>query len=322
MGLIPAYAVDGGRINAAMLRTVLWASTSGASGIVRATDLRVSALAVPGTKVNINPGAALLANRFSGSSGTQSYAAASDGVTQLDIPATGSSGGRTDFIILRIDDWHFTGAQAPVDPVNALYCSFQRVSSLTGLNYPYVALAKIVIPASTGTITNAMITDLRKVALPRTERVVRVNAMVIPETETVSNATTGEYFPNAGGAQTVSIPPWATRVKIRATWHGMVMPGGNCQGRMWVSFGDWDGKSWGAKSQEFAWDNVANANTYRLDVSAVDDMPVPPALRGRDVRFQMWGRKLSSTSVGARMDQNSGATLDLLFEEIADSSDS
>lgn len=318
MTLSPAWAVDGGRVPASVARMLAWAATNGSNGVVQATDLAVTALPVPDGAVNVAPGGALMVNRFGGRAQAQTYVTANDATIQVAIPPT-SSTARTDYLILRVDDWHFDSSQQPDNPLDATYCSLQRVTSLTGIAYPYVPLAKITIPASTGTITPAMITDLRQVANPRTKRVLRPNALIWSEKETLTVTTAqGEYWPNKGGAQDVFIPDWATRVKIRADWLSVLVPAGDVQGRVWVSFGDWDGKTWGKASQDFAFDNVAGSSPNRQNFAVVDEMPIPPALRGRSVHFQAWAKKISAT--GPIIDGLSGFVLDLTFEEIADSS--
>ena len=322
MALLPAFAVDGGRGPASMFRGMLWASTSGATGVVQAGDLRVTPLSTPGTAVNVGPGGALAASRYTGASRAETYGVVNDATIPVAIPPTSSGAGRTDYIILKVDDWHFSGSPQPDDPLGAAYCSFERVTSLTGINYPYVPLAKITIPASTGTITSSMITDLREVALPRTQRVLRPNALIWSEEETLTSKT-GEYFPNAGGAQTVPIPSWATRVKIRADWFMVRVPKGAVDGRIWVGFGDWNGTRWGApdtQSQEFAFNNADTGGDCRQSWAVVDDLYIPANLRGRDVHFQMWGKVFST--VRPVIDGISGSSLDLLFEEVADPSDS
>ncbi len=295
-----------------------WAATNGSNGVVQATDLAVTALPVPDGAVNVAPGGALMVNRFGGRAQAQTYVTANDATIQVAIPPT-SNTARTDYLILRVDDWHFDSSQQPDNPLDATYCSLQRVTSLTGIAYPYVPLAKITIPASTGTITPAMISDLRQVANPRTKRVLRPKALIWTETETLQNTTAqGEYWPNKGGTQDVFIPEWATRVKIRADWLSIAMPAGDVQGRVWVSFGDWDGKSWGKACQEFAFDNVQATNGSRQNFTVVDEMSIPASLRGRSVHFQAWGRKMGKTS--PVIDGISGFSLDLTFEEVADSS--
>ena len=319
MTLTQAYAVDGGRVPAAMLRRTLWASTGGATGVIGVGDLKVTALPTPGTSVNVAPGGAIMATRYAGASANETYAVVNDATVSVAIPATGSGGGRTDYIILKIDDWHFDGSQqAPADPKTALYCSLQRVSSITGLGYPFVVLAKITIPASTGTITNAMITDMRKVAQPRTKRYVKGVPLVANQKETL-NSTTREYFPNPGKV-TVDVPTWATNVKIRADWLMIGNPSTNCVGFIWVGWGDWTGTQFELETQKYSYNSPANSpDGARANYAVVDEMPVPAKYRGRSgITFQMWGSNHASTVGKPWVDEWSGAALDILFEEIAD----
>lgn len=325
MALIPAYAVDGGAGPAFMFRTALWASTSGANGIVLPWDLKVSALATPGGAVNITPGGALI-SAYAATGRAQSYAAYNDATTSLTIPATGSGAGRTDYIILRIDDWHYDGSQAPASPLTALYCSFQRVSSITGLAYPFIPLAKVTIPASTGTITNAMITDLRQVAIPMQQRVLRVKEHVASQTESLTNTTaSGEYWPNSGGQQLVDIPSWATTVIVRADWHQIYLPAGNVTANIWIEYGDWTGTRFELNGTEkFAINSPQTGGDMRQTVSAVGQAAVPAKYRGRtNVTFQAKGQ-LTSAAAGPkpRVDDMTGFSLDLLFLGTADPSTS
>lgn len=320
--LNPAFAVDGGSGPASMFRTQLYAATGGANGVITGTDLQVTALDVPSAAVNVSPGGALMVSRYSTTSSTQTYAAVNDATVPISIPSTGSGAGRTDYLILKIDDWHFDpSVSQPSDPVNATYCSLERVSSLNGLTYPYVALAQITIPASTTTITQAMITDLRQVANPRKERVLRVCGTTWSTQEQLtSTAANGQAWPNAGGEQDVFIPSWATNVKIVATWAGVRLPAGNCQARVWVSFGPWNGTTWGTNSQDYGIDNVSSQSDTRTTIVAADSMPIPKNLRGTTTHFQLWGKLYGK--VGPICDGWSGVTLDLEFEELPDISTS
>lgn len=315
MSLTPAYAVNGGRVPAELLRMTLWATTSGATGVVGSGDLKVTALSVPGTSVNIAPGGAIMANRFTGASRTQSYAAANDATVQFPIPATGAGGGRTDYIILKIEDWHYDGSPAPADPVDALYCSFQRVSSLSGLNYPFVPLAKITLPANTGTITNAMITDIRDIALPRQRRFLRVQNPTAKQTETLkaTNAI-GEYFPNSGFIQSIDCPSWATHAIVRADWIQLWLPAGNATGNLWVEFGPWDAGAGRPKyrTEKFAYNNP-NAGDMRQTATAASTVYIYPELRGTAFNWILYGQKTAGT--GAKIDSMTGISLDVLFVE-------
>lgn len=329
MALSPAYAVDGGKIPASMLRMTLWASTSGASGIVTPSDLRVTALPTPGGAVNVAPGGALMANRFTGAAAAQSYAAANDATTQVTIPATGASGGRTDYLILRINDWHFDGSQEPADPLTSLYCSFARVSSITNLTYPFVALAQITIPPNTGAITSAMIKDLRQVANPREQTVIRPITAVASDTamDLISALPSGEIFPGHGydtiGPQVIDVPSWATKVQIQCVWLGVYYPGTNPFGRYWVEWGP----STGANTRQISTDtfrfDAPNTGASRAVWIAAAEQSVPSSLRGTSQTFVPKARYDSDSGHrGVKMDYMSGMVWTVRFLEVADDSNS
>lgn len=318
MALLPAFAVDGGRVPAEMLRMQLWASTAGATGVVKSTDLKVLPLSVPGGAVSIRAGGAIMPSLYSSTSTTQSYAVVNDASATLDIPPTGSASGRVDYIILRVDDWHHDPAsQQPSDPLNATYARFIRATN-TNLTYPGVVLAKITIPPSTGTITADMITDLREVAVPRTKRVVRVNPQSTSTTETLTvTGVDGEYFPNIGGTQKVDFPSWAPWVTIRADWLGMWQTAGStCN--VWVEFGDWTGSRFEVRTEKFAVNTPNTGTDMRANAVAVGRVWIPPKYRGRnDVTVQMKAQKTAGTT---KIDSMSGVALEMVFDEYADTS--
>lgn len=87
------------------------------------------------------------------------------------------------------------------------------------LGYPAIELAKITIPASTATITNAMITDPRRVAQPKTERELLLGVSAPADLKNTAFAQWPKYAP------TVSVPPWATWVKVVAHINGAAQMG-------------------------------------------------------------------------------------------------
>src|SRR5699024_11469005 len=110
--------------------------------------------------------------------GGQSYAVRNDAEVEVSVTATGSSGGRSDLVVARVLDPQYEG-QPPADPDEFDYSMveiIEGVSSSTtsardlNLNYPAIALARIDLPASTGTVEASHLTDLREMARPRSER--------------------------------------------------------------------------------------------------------------------------------------------------------
>lgn len=318
----PTLAVSGALVTASQLRRDIYQRSGGARGVTLPTDLRVTAMGTPGAAVNIARGSGVAPSPWRPG---ESYMVANANADLFDIPETGSSGGRTEFIVAKVLDHHFDDSPPPPDPDNddTAHVEVVRVPSLTGLTFPYVPLARLTIPASTATITNSMITDARKVANPRFDIVTRANELVISETETLTHTRDdGEFWPNAGGVQQADIPTWATRVIIEATWHSVTMPAENAWGRLWVGWGTLATPTRRENNtQEVGYNSVGAGTTYSTDLSLRADRYIPAAYRGREqVQFNAFGRKISGP--GPQMTALSSFSMRLTFLEVADLSDS
>lgn len=324
------WMIGGGAVHSVeVARLLAYASTSGAEGVVEPASLAVKAQSTPNGTVSVRPGAALILNRYAGGT-QQTYVLRNPSSTSVTIPATGSTGGRTDAIIARVLDPQYEGA-APADPVTFNYARLERIGSVPGnltnisqlgLTYPAILLAKITIPASTGTITNAMITDLREVAIPRREDVWRPRALATPDTETLTaTGLAGEYFPNNGGPQTIAIPSWATRAQIRCEWLSVRYGAGNAFGEMWVEYGPYKAASERERStQRYQFDTPAANNVSRDQWTVVDDVYIPAAYRGTEQLFVPKARRLGGVSNSVQMDAKTGMSLQVRFLETADPS--
>lgn len=173
----PFFIGNGATHSAGIARTVAYAATGGRSGVAAPGDLRVAAQNVPNGTVRALSGVAILLNSYAGGSG-QAYVARNLSQTHVTIQPTGSSGGRSDLIVLSVVDPEFEGS-APTDPNDFEYTRLEVISgvpsntrNLDSIDFPRpaVALARIDIPKSTGTITSGMIKDLRVLANPRRDR--------------------------------------------------------------------------------------------------------------------------------------------------------
>lgn len=324
------WLVGGGATHSPeVVRQSLYDSTSGAEGISSATALQVRAQATPNGTVRVAPGGAVLNNRYPGGAG-QSYSARNSSQTSVPVTATGSAGGRTDAVILRILDPQYAG-QPPADPNNFQYTRLEAITAPAGvkdisqlnLAYPAILLARITIPANTGTITNAMITDLRNIAQPRALDVWRPRPNVAADTELLVAAhADGEYFPNAGGEQWIDIPVWATRVQIRATWMGIRYQAGANFGEMWAEFGPYVRQSTRKYStQRYMWDTAAVGGVYRTNWIVEDDVYIPADIRGTNQAFIMKARHANAGGAHlTSIDSMSGVSLALRFLQVADPS--
>lgn len=331
----PWFIGGGAQHSPEVARLLAYASTSGAEGVVEPASLAVKAQSTPNGTVAVRPGAALILNRYAGG-GQQTYVLRNASSTAVTIPATGSGGGRTDAIVARVLDPQYEGA-APSDPVTFQYARLERIASVSSslksidqlnLSYPAVLLAKITIPASTGTITNGMITDLREVALPRSLDVWRPRAMAVPDSETlVATREGGEWFPNDGGLQNIDIPKWATRALISCEWLSVRYGAGNAYGEMWVEFGPGIGGAGGTQDREratqrFQFDTPAASNTSRATWKIAADVYIPADYRGTAQNFIAKARLLGGATNTISLDSKSGMDMQIRFLEAADPSTS
>lgn len=335
------WMVGGGASHSVeVARLLAYASTSGAEGIVEPASLRVQAQATAGPSVRVAPGAALIRNRYAGGA-QQTYVLRNATQTTVPVTATGSAGGRTDLVIARVIDPQHEG-QTPPDPDDFDYSRLEVIQGVPsgtrsaadlGLTYPAIALAKITIPASTATITGAMITDLREVAIPRVLEKVFPRPTVTQDSGLVLNSRAafpaGEWFPNAGGQENngayyADIPSWATRMQIRMEWLGVRYFPNAGHGLCWVTYGPGGG---GASptlyTQSFQWDASGSNQTQRNNWVVHDEVPIPVALRGTRTAFVGRANKTSpnNSSYNGVVDLNStsGMVFSVRFLEVADS---
>ena len=319
------YLVGGGfEHSAEIMRVMLAASTSDAEGIMTAGDFKIAPTPVPGPTVVAAPGNALIRNSYAGGRG-QTYACRAAEQTEIPIVATGSSGSRTDLIVARIDDPTYQGG--PFDPLTFEAAKFEVISGVSSkqsgvanlnLGYPAIPLARINIPASTGTITAAMITDLRSVALPRTQRHLFTYALKTGESDRLLGPVgdvEGEAWPNHYWY--FNIPSWAQRVRVRAILGGVRVEekAPNNYGQFYVRFGTIPN---GFNTQTTRWDiSTANGGVARQTFMCADDRSVPSAWRGVDTRAYIRGSRVNNNANTPELDAFSSISLDLEFYETA-----
>lgn len=267
----PWFVGGGAQHSPEVARLLAYAATSGAEGIVTPDDLKVVPLDVPGGAVRAVPGAALVLNRSAGGA-QQTYVARLPEADQIEVAATGSGGGRSDLIVAQIEDPFLPGEpwQEPADPTVGPYvftrvipnvpAGTTRLQDVPGYEgRSAVNLARIDLPPSTGTVAAAMITDLRKVALPRTKRAV-FNREIVTRTNVTSAAFTD--WPDAGAS--VDVPDWATAAIFRVeTLAGHIGP--NVTGEVRIMFG-----GLGVVRQ-----------AYNLDLPAGQEVRVPMVVAGQ-----------------------------------------
>lgn len=320
--------LEGVEHSAEVARMLAWVATSGASGIIEPGDLEVRAKPTPTGAVGIMPGGFAVKSNYANAP-QQTYAGRAPDLTDIEIPATGSSGGATRYVVVQVLDPDFPGGGAvPASPQEANVREYVRpavVSSLSG-SRTEVPLAKITQPANTAAITQSMITDLRQLALPwRDMELYSRPSVGSDQGQYLSDRTKGgEYFPNGGNPVSFLIPWWCTRMIIRANWLELRYDGRSAWGDKWIEFGTeyrangWEGPNgydYEFRTQGFAWD-VSEGPIYRQSWHVSDTVPVPPKLRGKQVTFVFKANLNSSTNAksnAVRCDAGSGLDMELTY---------
>lgn len=328
------YVVHGAKHSADVFRQAHYDATGGADGISLPPDLNVKATGTPSNQIRVSTGGATILNSYQGGGG-QSYSFRNASETLVDVPASDSTGAKSYHIIARIEDPQF-GGQAPDDPLAGPYAFLECVSQSATIVHPHYILADVVVPASTATITGAMITDRREVANPvvgqftfSRPRIMEDDGKQIKLTNRLTVGGVGpwwgEYFPGGAGVPNETrqkIPLRATHMSIRADWMGISVKGGeNSHGRYWIEFGDqnkahgWPGgRNFEYATQQFGFDTSGAGSNYKEPWPLMDQVYIPKKLRGKEVTFIFKaGLNASASTAGVTMAALGGLGLHAVF---------
>lgn len=214
MSLFPRpILVNGATHSAQQFRMLVRDLARGSEGVTQGDDLKVTQRSTPGGGVSVADGSGVVRGRFNTFQG--SYAACNIGTADVTIGSTGGTG-RSDMVILRVEDPEYEGTLDPEVDEIAYFQVISNVSS-SATTIPDgrtgIPLARIDIPSSTATITNAMITDLRKVANPRRERTLKTQSPASLSTDISGTSGTFSYFSTAAG-WSIAVPDWATTAVV------------------------------------------------------------------------------------------------------------
>jgi len=324
-----SWAVTGAQSSARIARLMHQSGTASGNGVVDTGHLRVLPLEVPGGGVRITSGGATIRGEEQAFQG--SYFAFNVGDSELSITPTGSGGGRSDLIVLRVEDPNIDGTpwghDVTTDPVY-YFRVIEGVSS-TATEPPAgmtaIALARIDLPASTGTVTSPRIIDVRRSAVPKSQRVLRVQrggTMTGGEWDEAGNITAPDFERWPQHDWTVTIPEWATQVQVLADWTNVFLkalaPGGSNDaiGQLFVGLvGGPDGPLY-TENSAYNFNQFSATNGYRCSAANKDQIPIPPEWRGLTVDVRMYVMGNSGQAGRLVADQWANFSVDLEFLEI------
>ncbi|MCF0086595.1 MULTISPECIES: hypothetical protein [unclassified Streptomyces] len=304
------FVVTDGEHTAQQFRMMIKDLAQGNQGVTQGSYLKVSALSTPGAGVQIGDGSAVITGVYAPNQG--SYNVYNIGTDTVSISAAGGTG-RSDMIVLRVQDPEYEGSR---DPSNAAF--FDVISNVSSTattvpsGYSAIPLARIDIPSSTATITNAMIKDLRKVANPRRERVLYPYYAASDLVEISGTSETWKTFPNLT-MQNIPIPSWAASVKVVFTICGLRLADGNIWGNFRFMLGTIEAAQYVGIDDNQG--NAARRNTVQM-IETIDlTTTTGAAMRGTTQPFYSRMRTRSSNAGKIGVDGTTTFNIDVEFTE-------
>lgn len=317
---VPWAVGNGAAASVEVARLLAHVAFNGNEGVLGAGDLAVTALTTPGGSVQIAPGACAVLNRSPGQT-YQAYAGRATSTTQVTVPATGSSAGRTDLLVARVEDPSVDATwPIPADPTTGPYFFPRLITNVAAgtktvtelnLGYSAIPLARLTIPANTSAITQAMITDLRTIANPRRDR--RIYTVNPATTITLSSASIADWF----GSWSIPIPTWATRAVILVNLGGVrharlsTTVNGTANGQVRAALG-----TVFTQTSNYDVETSSNNIVSRFTFSGGDTVSIPSNLRGTTQTLRIQGNKLAG-NVAVYADSATFASVDIEFQESA-----
>ena len=238
------WAVTGPEHDARMARELAWIATGGQTGIVGPDSCEVRAQNTPNNTVRIMPGGvSITATSERGNIGYtsapwQAYMRSIYEPLTVEIDSTGSSGGRTDVVGIVVDDPEFEGTSPDPDEhqywrphvVRNAGQNATRPEHFASLGRPFLPLAQVRIPSSTATITNSMITDLRFLAVSRSESHDLLDVANAGSSSHIVIPSSQSNWQYIHTIENVPVPRWATLAKVHVMLGPVYTRGGAANG--------------------------------------------------------------------------------------------
>ncbi|MEU5742079.1 hypothetical protein ABZ784_29310 [Streptomyces tendae] len=298
---------NGATHSAQQFRMLVRDLARGAEGITQGDDLKVTQRSTPGGGITIGDGSGVIKGRDNVFQGH--YAFCNIGSVDVDIAPTGASP-RTDMIIVRVEDPEYGYSHNPETAEIVFPQVLSNVSS-SATTIPDgrtgIPLARITIPASTATITNAMITDLRKIANPRRDRRLYTQSPA-SDSALIGASTSYSYFSTASGWN-IAVPDWATTVRLRVDICPLRFTTNDYFGNLRATFGS------SLTLQSTSIDDNQGVNVRKIPAICADTLTVPSAYRGTTQLLRAQANGNSGND--GRINVTSSTTLiaDVEFEE-------
>ncbi|MEU8919519.1 hypothetical protein AB0D10_01110 [Kitasatospora sp. NPDC048545] len=301
----PPLMVTGGVHTARSFRMATQASTRGSQGITEGGDLKVRQMSTPGAGVRVGNGSSVVRGATWGQG---SYTAINLGDAIVPIAATAGTG-RTDLIVQRVEDPEFEGNRNPASDDIVYFTVIPGVSAnqttlppgMTG-----IVLARVALPPNTATVTDAMITDLRKIANPRRDRKIQsINGFPYVTLPAQAGVWQDDWPPN--GRVFTDVPAWATTANLVASFTGVRVWGETFFG-VRLKWGSWIGT-------EYQVDTDTITYMSKTTVMASDSPWLSPDFRGKTQELRLQGGRYNNANGGADVSGSTALIFDVEFIE-------
>lgn len=311
------YAIDGNAESGNFLRLMLQSATMGAQGVIGALDMVVTQTPVtPTAGIVIAGGACIIAGVETPYQGSYyGYNVGND--TSLTIGATAGSP-RSDMVVVRAEDPTWGGS--PWGNPASGQCVFPRVISGVSPSattvpggYSAIPLCRIDMPASTSTVQQSYIHDLRQVSQP--QRVLQVIGAQDTTTRNWTVGTGGVAWP-PGASWQVPIPSWATILQVNWEINDALWVSGWARGYVNPFFGASVGSPNLVMPQTLV-SIPAATGPYRHSIAGGFNVAVPVGLRGTTQTLQ-FKQVTDGTQVGIlSVDEGSSYAVVYEFQQLA-----
>lgn len=322
------WAVGGGAENPVeSARLLAYVATRSERGVVLPTDCQGRALAVPGGSIRVRPGAVVIPNSKPGAP-SQSYLAINPEDHEIAITPTGAGVTRSDLVYVRVKDPQYADEPAPPDVETGPYVTVEVITGVAPTTLTLadaiaqgkapvgrtgVEICRVDMPASTGTVTQGLITDLRRVAVPRTQRAQRL-AIGPVSAESLWDWDPAGSFPDSAGWQ-IDIPSWATRAIVTA-WISGVLFKGNTAGSVTTKVGS-------ISTPAVGWNESVASGFDKGILNASGEIAIPAAMRGTTQTVKVDAAISGSPPAppyahDVQANQWTHATVDITFMETVD----
>lgn len=301
--------VNGATHPAEQFRMMLRDLACGAEGITEGNDLKVTELDTPGSGVRISTGSGIIRGRVETFQG--SYSAYNTGGDEVDVASNGGGGTRYDLVVLRVEDPQYEGTLDPVtDDIN-YFQVIPNVSSTTTTapdGRTCIPLARLAIPSGASTITDAMITDVRRIANPRRQTRLLTQSPSGMSTDITGSTLVYSYFSTAPG-WSMAVPDWAGIARIGITVYGLRLDTAPFYGAFRALFGS------DLTVQPVTIDDNQGNGIRRITHGAADTLTLPDAYRGTTRLLRAQGAGAATNTGHMNVDANTTFIYTVEFEE-------